>query len=334
MIYIRTDMNCVIATGHVMRCLSIADAARMIGEKSTFILADEQAKELVEGRGYDTIILHTQWDDMDSEVEILAETIRNYNIKSILIDSYQVTQYYLSAVTAMTKTIYIDDRNAFVYPVDKLICYANYYEKFKYAERYDASKLYLGLQYVPLRKAFCGCEKKEIRKLAGRLLFMSGGTDNYDVLRSLLEKIDTTIYEQIDVICGMYYPHYEDLYEKYSGIRNVRIHKAVNDIENYMRQADLAVAAGGMTLYELCAIGTPTISYAIADNQLENVKTFQQDDIIPYAGDARTEDVISNIIEFIERYKQDEAWRQAKSQSMQKQVDGKGALRIAEIANE
>ena len=42
MIYIRTDMNNIIATGHVMRCLSIAEAARVQGEGTTFLLADAQ----------------------------------------------------------------------------------------------------------------------------------------------------------------------------------------------------------------------------------------------------------------------------------------------------
>ena len=35
-IYIRVDMNEIIATGHVMRCLSIADAAREIGKENMY----------------------------------------------------------------------------------------------------------------------------------------------------------------------------------------------------------------------------------------------------------------------------------------------------------
>ena len=49
MLYIRTDMNHTIATGHVMRCLAIADAAKSIGEEVTFLLADRQAEEIVQG---------------------------------------------------------------------------------------------------------------------------------------------------------------------------------------------------------------------------------------------------------------------------------------------
>ena len=52
MLYIRTDMNSIIATGHVMRCLAIADAAKKAGKNTTFILADKQAIEVIHERGY------------------------------------------------------------------------------------------------------------------------------------------------------------------------------------------------------------------------------------------------------------------------------------------
>lgn len=68
MLYIRTDMNNMIATGHVMRCLAIAEAAKEQGEQVTFLLSDEQAVELIEQRGYQTIVLHTSWYDMESEL--------------------------------------------------------------------------------------------------------------------------------------------------------------------------------------------------------------------------------------------------------------------------
>ena len=51
MLYIRTDMNDVIASGHVMRCLSVADAAKRGGEDTVFLLADNQAVPLLEKRG-------------------------------------------------------------------------------------------------------------------------------------------------------------------------------------------------------------------------------------------------------------------------------------------
>lgn len=56
MLYMRVDMNNRIGTGQMMRCLSIADAARTLGEQTTFILADNQAKSLIRRRGHRAIV--------------------------------------------------------------------------------------------------------------------------------------------------------------------------------------------------------------------------------------------------------------------------------------
>ena len=114
MLYIRTDMNVQIATGHVMRCLSIADATRELGEKVIFLLADNHAVEYITERGYETIVLGTKWDDMASELPILLDIIKEKKIQSVLIDSYQVTETYLKSLSEHIKIAYLDDLNAIV----------------------------------------------------------------------------------------------------------------------------------------------------------------------------------------------------------------------------
>lgn len=327
MLYIRTDMNQTVATGHVMRCLAIADAAKDIGEDTTFILADAQAVRLLERRGYQYIVLNTRWDDMDSELQILEEAINKYHITSILIDSYQVTERYLLQLKKRVKTILLDDLHVFDYPANKIICYANYYKQLEYDEKkYDA--LYLGTEYVPLRKAFQGREKKTITDKIKRVLICSGGSDPYGTVVALIEKLKEK-YEFIDAVCGMYSNFYDELQERYGAYDRIQILRDVKDIENYMEKADVAIAAGGTTLYELCAVGTPAISYVIADNQLRNVKQFYEDGIIAYAGDVRKEDVVSSALKYLELYEPKEA-RREKSKRMQELVDGRGAFRIAE----
>lgn len=331
--YIRTDMNSIIATGHVMRCLAIADAARELGEDVTFILADNQAAEYIIDRGYEAVVLGTKWDEMEAELPILFELIEKRKIGSILLDSYQVTESYLKQLSERVKTVYIDDLNIFIYPVDMLICYASYWENFEYAERYFDTKMLLGTKYMPLRKTFSNMKKKQIKEEIENVLLLSGGSDKYHILESLLEKIKDKKLEKINVICGRYYEGYEgyeEFAEKYKEYKNIFIYHAVEDIENYMQKADLAVSAGGTTLYELCACGTPTISYAFADNQLDNVRQFEKDGIIDYAGDVRCDDVVGNIICLLEKYFSDKKLRAERSVKMQQLVDGKGAKRIAE----
>lgn len=330
MLYIRTDMNRVIATGHVMRCLAIADAAKDLGEDTTFILADDQAAGLLEERRYQRIILNTSWEDMDLEVPAIRELAEKYRIEKMLIDSYQVTENYLRSLSAIMQTFYIDDLNAFLYPVRSLICYANYWEKFKYPKRYQNTRLFLGTRYVPLRKEFCECEKKEISPQVKKLLLLSGGADKYRILGQILKRLNIDKYLQINVICGRFDTQYDELKELESFYGNVKVYRAVSDIKRYMEEADLVISAGGTTLYELCAVGTPTISYSLADNQLENVKKFHEDGIIDYAGDVRKDDVVENIERYLQLYDSDQKLRQEKSKKMQELVDGKGAWRVAE----
>ena len=329
MIYIRADMNEQIATGHIMRCLSIADALRGLGEPVRFILADEQAVSLLKQRGYDAIVLHTQWNCMEEELSVLSQVIRNEHIDKLLIDSYQVTQRYLAELSKLVTTFYIDDLNLFEYPVDAVICYANYWKKFQYKINDKRATYLLGMKYVPLKQAFWNCEAKIISEKADNLLILTGGSDPFNVTEQILDSIDTYQFQTIDVICGIYNTNYNKFVKKYENNKNIKFHQAVNNIEEYMNNADIAISAGGTTLYELCAIGTPAISFSFADNQLDNVRQFQEDGLIDYAGDARMDDIAGTINQYLTRYRNDFELRKEKSEKMQKMVDGKGAERIA-----
>lgn len=333
MLYIRTDMNEQIATGHLMRCLSVADAVRQCGGEVTFILADGQAVPMLESRRYPAIVLGTDWRDLEGELSALLAVIPDGVDDVLLVDHYSVTERYLAQLREHITVAYIDDLNAFHYPVDLLICYANYYEKFGYAQRYRGrtpkTELLLGTDYVPLRSAFHNCGVKDIRADVRSLLLLSGGADPYGVIRSLLEELTLSSYERIYAICGMYNPDYELLAEKYRQHPNVRILQSVPDLDRYMREADMAVSAAGSTLYELCAVGTPAISYTMADNQLDNARKFREDRLIPYAGDMRDGGTIGEIVRLLENCCPSRDARQDISRRMQAYVDGNGAARIA-----
>ena len=312
MLYIRADMNRIIATGHVMRCLAIADAAEILGRKTTFILADDQAEELIKQRGHKTIILHTEWNNMDTELEQLKNIIMTYKIHALLVDSYQVTPNYLKMLSEYTKVAYMDDLNGFLYPVHTLICYANYWKKFSYEERYQNTHLLLGMEHIE------------------SVLLLSGGTDNFHLLEGFLEVLKKNKYQRINVICGVYYFDFEHLCEQYKDYQNINFYQAVSHMEEYMMEADVAVSAGGTTLYELCACGTPTITYSCADNQLNNVLQFQEDGLMAYAGDIRNTNIFKKTEALLKRLDDSYQLRKECSEKMQGLVDGNGSIRIAE----
>ncbi len=328
-ILIRVDSNKYIATGHVMRCISIAQMAIKEGNEVKFIVADLQSEILLKKYDMPYICLYTTWNEMDGEIEKISRIIENEKPDCVLVDSYYVTEKYLSALRMFCKVAYIDDLNMFIYPCDILICYANYFKKFNYEDRYSSeTKLLLGPKFAPLRQAFV--EPKRIKKEDGnkKILVMSGGTDEYHVISNFLAEYVKNAHKfrnvSVDAICGVYNKDYDEIERKYSNHPNINILKSVDNIEKYMLQTDVAISAGGATLYELCACGTPTICYAIADNQLDNVESFSAEGVMIYAGDIRQDAVINKVIELLIGGKE----LMILSEKMQKLVDGNGAYRI------
>lgn len=334
MIYIRADMNREIATGHMMRCLAIAHAIKEQGEPVTFLVADENPVELLKEHGFACVVLGTAWDDLEGELPILLELAEKYGINKLLVDHYRVTPRYLEELRKRVFLAYIDDLNTFHYPVDMLICYANYYKSFQYETHYpDAqehrTQLLLGPSYVPLRSEFLDAPKKSVREKIKSVLILSGGSDPYKMVRRLLARLENQGFDEIIAICGRYNLDYESLSERYAACPQVKLYRAVPDLDVYMRQADVAISAAGSTLYELCALGTPTISYTFADNQIPNALQFERDGLIAYAGDIRRDAVEERCLQLLADQIRDREFRRRCSEGMQRLVDARGARRIA-----
>ncbi len=304
-------MNSLVSMGHVMRCLSVADAAAGLGAGCIFITADDQPLSLIRERGYECIVLGTKWDDMDGEVGELEKVIRDKGIGRLLIDSYQVTESYLRRVNSLTDVFYLDDLNSFAYPVHAVIDYAVYADDEYYPDRFPGTRYYLGCGYAPLRKAFTDPHPKKIKQKADNILIMSGGSDPFGIIGKILETIPLD--------------EYSDMYKDHSGIH---IFPHVADIWDLYEQADIAVSAGGSTLYELSSMGVPTITYSLADNQIPNVTYFDKYGLMPCAGDVREGNVPKSVSRLLKEMDSPER-RADISVRLQRLVDGKGAERLA-----
>lgn len=327
-LFVRVDANEIIATGHVMRCLAIADEAARQGIKPVFIFSDDNGKAIVESRGFETVVLDSVWNDLESETGKMLELIFLRKIQLLLVDSYYVTDRYLKILSANTNVVYIDDLGVITYPVWGIICYANYYEKFQYEQRFQGSetKFLLGCDYVPLRKEFYNLPAKQINESVRNLLLLSGGSDQFHVLMQMLSVLCCFDDLELDVICGRFNMDYDELISLYSK-KNIHIHKSVDNLIYYMQKADLALSAGGTTLYELCACGTPTITYSIADNQIDNVIKFASDNLMPYLGDARYENISEILPEKIKNLLNVNI-RKEYSNNLRTLVDGRGTERL------
>lgn len=336
MIYIRVDMNPVIATGHLMRCLSIAEAIVERGEQVTFISADEYPTAMLSEKGYKHVVLGTDWQDMNGEIDAMKSVIADGSANVLLVDSYQVTEEYLRELDKVIRVFYIDDLNFCKHYITGLINYACYAGDMEYGN--ESREFYMGCSYAPLRKMFRNCSKRVATEKAKKLLIMSGGTDPCDMLVRILKVIRDSLIDRFDsitLICGRYFSNEVGLKnviaESSEGFKDiVHIIPSVENMRECFEQADLVISAGGTTMYEVCAIGVPTISFAIVDNQLQNVEWLDRHNIVPCAGDARVEGTEKNIVSIIEQMDDIEIMN-GYSKRMQSLVDGQGAVRLADI---
>ena len=334
MFYIRVDANKEIGTGHVMRCLSIAEELRRKSEKVFFLVADESSKQFVINYGFSSICLHSQWNNMEQELDILLKLIFDRQIKQLLVDSYFVTELYLRTLHQYINLAYIDDLNSFIYPVDTLINYNIFADRVKYQKQYQLTELLLGCTYVPLRKEFQKV-KKSVPCGRKKILITSGGTDNYNVISNLLDELKWKSWfnnVEFHIILGKFYSCAFELQKRWLDCSNVFFYRNVTDISKYMTECDIAVTAGGSTVYELCACGLPSVIFTMADNQYAVANEFQKKGLIPWCGDVRRdmEKCIRNVIYWLDIMLWDDAMLKQRGKELQQIVDGYGAMRIAE----
>ncbi len=336
MFYIRADANPEIGSGHVMRCIAIANALRRKGIETTFITADRSFEELIRRHGYQIKCLNTNWKCLEDEISSIKKLIFNEQIDKLLIDSYFISKEYLKQMGNITKTIYIDDINKFVYPVDILINYNIYanivIKKEDYAQ--TNTKLLLGSDYAPLREEFRD-HTSVLKEKVSDILITTGGSDTYNVAGELMRFLkEKQQYDDLTLhlVVGSFNKN-KSLLEKMAGkYPNVVLHTNVTKMSRLIMECDIAISAGGSTLYELCACAVPAISFSCADNQLDGVKEFHKQNIIYYAGDVRSDissclcKVEERLGELISSYE----LRQNLSRRMYSLVDGQGADRIAD----
>ena len=348
LVYFRTDGNSHIATGHLVRCLSIADACFSLGMKVCFLVSDQESKALLQSFDpacrFPVRILETAvYDDLEKELpEVLGMLNEAGQAEQIFfLDSYYVTEHYLSAVRAVAKVAYLDDLQLFDYPVDLLINYdvipesrsATYQAAYQ-----NAARTLLGASYTPLRAQFTNLQPY-CRDRVSNILVTTGGSDPYHFCLRLIAAFRENSFLhlcQLHVVVGRLNEDKDKLYKLADELPFLQLHENVSDMASLMTSCDLAVSAAGTTLYELCAAGVPSIGFCLADNQLTAAKTFEEAGIIPCAGDIRysCDEALDRIMDFVTYMSENFQKRKAAHETMRQLVDGKGAMRIAKALTE
>lgn len=335
---IRADANETVATGHIMRCITIAGQLKRKGCRVIFFTADEYARGLLEQAGMDMVCLHSEWNHMEDEVLLLREELRKAGCTKLLVDSYQVSAEYFDKLRDLCKLIYIDDCFEDIYPVDLLVNYNAYYVRFPYEETYRGkTKLLLGTSYVPLREEFqkrIKTEEEEHRK-ERHVLLSSGGGDAYNALVGVLDEVvkDEELRQVVfHTVVGRFHGSEEQLERLAEEYPNIRLHREVRNMAELMEGCHAAVSAAGTMLFELSAMEIPTVFFVSAHNQQYDSEFFAVEDRMWFAGDIRMDrqKCLKDICSGLKKILEDEKLQQRMKAALQKVTDGNGARRIAE----
>ncbi len=341
-VLIRADANKKISMGHVMRCLSIADALRSLDVSVSFVCASEDPGALIKLRGYNAYILNSDFTDMESEIPCLSYMIKAEKADIVIVDSYYVTDRYLSELSQYAKTVYIDDYMNKAFGSGVLINYNIYGDEDAYKALYEKAgirlpKLILGPRYAPLRREFLNVSPIKIKSSGEyEVLLSTGGSDQLSIARTVAEAYVNAPEPgvRLNVLIGPFNKDREFL-EALADLHPdiLTTWYGITDMPGFLCNFDLALSAAGSTTYEICRMGLPSYIFSIADNQDLINETFDKKGIIKSVGNAGNDfdAVTQSLLNCIKTVKDTYNERLECSQKELECVDGNGALRIAKI---
>lgn len=355
MVEIRVDANTEIATGHMMRCMTIARELIKRQEPVRFLVSNEASVRLLKENELPYHILHTDFRQLYTKQELVSmkqileqEYVKQQKRPLLFVDSYFVTKEYFQELRPYARLGVIDDLQEEIYAVDLLINYSMNDPQSYYKERYSGSdtRLLIGPYYTPLREQFqipCRYQERLAQAAAGgsrlQVLVICGGGDTGDFLFPFLEyaiKQGGREEYEFHVVLGAYNPYRERILNLAKSVPCIHTYQNVRNMAELMGRCDVAVSAAGTVLYECCGMGLPTIFFCLAENQVTSIAAFSRDNRMLYAGDLRKDKdaVIRKIGEELHRLKDAPELRSRMSKQTSSLVDGYGASRIVDAMQE
>ena len=322
--------------GHVVRCLALAQEFRRQGHAVFFISKyaqgiqkiQEQAFPVYRIAGGDSAAGGFFFGDesaLQDEWQQAKRVLQENRPDAVLLDSYNVTPWYFLELKKYTGYVaYIDDVNRFVYPVDMLINGTASALDMQYTKYRAEEILLLGLPYNLIREEFRDLPSPQIRGEICDILITTGSSDPHQVTQTLiglLSAIPTTAACRLHAIVGAGFSNLD-----FPASPRLFLYPSPPQMSDIMRKCDIAISAGGSTLYELAACGIPTLAFAYADNQIPQMRALSRDGVLYDLGSYAGLDIqkLEKGIHFL----RNPADRQVLSAKLQNLVDGEGPSRV------
>ncbi len=322
-VFFRTDASISIGTGHVIRCLTLAEALRKKGAECHFICRKLQGNinELIQSRGFTLHILPAS-NEKNNEIKKRAQE-NSCKLDNLLLDSFDdatktktvigtkfvdwiiVDHYELDArweriIKPLCKNLMVIDDLANRSHFCDVILDQNYESSERYKNFIHSSCLQiLGPRYALIRPEYAKFRslKKFKLKRVSKIFIYFGGSDQFNLTSTALKALTVPSLKNlwVDIVVGKNYTDSTFLNQIAKKRGRVNIHVPRTHLADLMSSADIAIGAGGVTNWERICLGLPGLVITIAENQIPITEILNQKGIIRYLG--RAEEVTEKIIE-------------------------------------
>lgn len=273
---IRLDVGPAIGSGHLMRCLALAQAMRKYTELDVLFICRIPLQVKINfpvvylSKEYCTEKHDYNFPSISDEISEIIQVMQLRKVDCLIVDHYGAKNSYFELLKSKINIpiLCIDDNLEREIYVDGVIngnIFANnsFYPGVNF--------LLLGGNYTLLREEFWKTKEKHINTQLADIYVTSGGADPlgfcHEMISVLLEWNSAVRYH---VIVGA---DFQKEYIKRLSQYNVELIENAN-MKKCMEVADLFVTSAGSTLYELAAVGTPSISFILSDDQINVGETF------------------------------------------------------------
>lgn len=290
----RADASLDIGTGHVMRCLTLADAVRAQGGQTGFVCREHSGNliDLIRDRGHVVHALpllagagqdcrtgdYASWlgADWATDAQQTAAVIGAATVDWLVVDHYALDARWESLAGAASRHVMAIDDLADRLHDCRLLLDQNLNRKASdYAGLVPAgTEILAGPLHALLRPDFSALREysftRRIQARLDRLLISMGGIDRGNATGQVLDALMSHPLPfacRITVVMGGQAPWLPEVRAKAKQMQAVEILVDVQDMAQLMADSDLAIGAAGTSAWERCCLGLPTLTMVLADNQ-------------------------------------------------------------------
>lgn len=266
----RCDASPAMGTGHVMRCLTLAEVWRDDFDGTASFCCAELSGSLeqrIKDAGHSIVWLGDGHDFVDNGNGI-AEVSVLQNAMAVVIDGYQFDRAYREPLlSAAVKVATFRDAGSETYGAD-LVIDASPAAVIPANDDSDKTVQALGPVYALVAPSILAAKKLSVAPQG--ILITFGGSDPHGLSMPVAEAIRSHLSDvPLHIVLGGSVKNVGNVTRKLARIPNVTVSHDVRSLGPAIVGAQMVVTAAGSSLFEIAALARPMILVITEDNQSE-----------------------------------------------------------------